>query len=185
MLRVGVPGQNKLSQLGVFERVALDTKNLNICRVCTKCRGRAVRFNMVPLQSIFVSACFTVPTLCNNICNSFSTSVRSVANAALPFWVPFFSHTTSSRSSQTRDTTIFPSATAPLTNLKLLATFFTGTLQQCLVFFSTHLVRTLFGASMRSATNVRIWSSKCFLTGSAYQRGVPAPLNYSLELCHG
>ena len=185
MLRVGMPSQNKLSKFRVLKRVAFDAKNLNVCWVCTKCRGRAVRFGMMTLKIFKGATFFAASTFRHNLRNCFSAGVRSVTNATLPFWVAFFSHATSSCGGHTRDTAIFPSTAAPFANLKLLAAFFASTLQQSFWLSRAQFLRTLFRTSMRQAPNVRIWPRKDFFTSSAYQRGVPTPLNHSLEFCHG
>mgnify|MGYP000048770284 CR=1 FL=1 len=179
MLRVGMPGQNKFSKFGVLERVAFNTKDFDVCRVCSECRSRTVRFNMMPLQSVFAPAISAAPTFRNNSCDCFSTGIRSTASTTLPFWVVFFLHTTSSRSSHTSNTAILPSTTASFANLELISAFFTGTVKHCFLLFGFSFVRALSRACNCLTSYVRIGAAKQRTANGTNKFSAPALFNLS------
>lgn len=165
--------------------MAYTTQYLYVCRVCTNGWCTAVRFFMMPLQIGCGCTLLALPTLSDNMRNSFSTCVRPFARTAVPVRVRFFAHSASTSRRHTVDRAVLPGASTTLANLKLLSALFARTLKQCFLFACTEFLRACDGARVGGPTYVRVWACEQRPAGTARKGCMPATFNSSLEFSHG
>ena len=179
MSSVDVPSKNELRKLWMFSGVTNNAQHLNVCGVSSKAGGGAMRFNMVPLQIIFISTFFATTTFFYDLVDYFATVIFTFACTAFPVWMIWsFWH---SCFCSTFRRTILAGSTIAFSNLKMFTASLACTVKQCFIFSWAQFVGTRNRTSICFPPNMCVRSSKLSTTSSTGECYMPTPFNLSLE----
>ena len=160
-------------------------QNLDVLRVGSQGRCCAMRLDVMALKVFCRAAFLTLAALRNNLCNSFSACISSLAASVIPFGMICSPKIPAPSNCQAWARTVFSGSSTAFADLEKLAAFFAGAVNHDARPSWLKFVRALSRASVCLSPDMSVRSSKLFSASPATQSYVASSINLSLESSHG